>query len=267
LDHQTRRVSQWRERLQEEILKGSLMIDTSGSQLGRVNGLSVIQVGDHTFGMPSRISATARLGNGEVVDIEREVDQGGPIHSKGVFILIAYLNRRYARFQPLSLAASLVFEQTYGEVEGDSASAGELCALISALGDVPLRQDLAITGSVNQHGEMQPIGGVCEKIEGFFDICQSRGLTGHQGVIIPHANSRDLMLKQAVVDAAAAGQFHVYAVKHVEQAMELFSGLPAGVANKQGDYPDHTINGIVQQRLAEWLAIRLDLVQQEKAGN
>ncbi|MGD8588621.1 MAG: ATP-binding protein [Chromatiales bacterium] len=264
LDHQTRRVSQLRELLQEEILEGTLMIDTEGRQLGRVNGLSVIQVGDHAFGMPSRISATARLGNGEVVDIEREVDQGGPIHSKGVFILTAYLNRRYARFQPLSLAASLVFEQTYGEVEGDSASAGELCALLSALGDIPLRQDLAITGSVNQHGEMQPIGGVCEKIEGFFDICQSRGLNGRHGVIIPSVNSRDLMLKQAVVDAAAAGQFHVYALKHVEQAMELLSGLTAGVANEQGVYPDHSINGMVQQRLAEWLAIRMDLAHQEK---
>ena len=267
LDHQTRRVSQLREQLQEEILEGNLMIDTSGSQLGRVNGLSVIQVGDHAFGMPSRISATARLGTGEVVDIEREVDQGGPIHSKGVFILTAYINRRYARFQPLSLAATLVFEQTYGEVEGDSASAGELCALLSALGDIPLRQDLAITGSVNQHGEMQPIGGVCEKIEGFFDICRSRGLDGRQGVIIPSVNSRDLMLKQEVVDAAAAGRFHTYALKHVEQAMELLSGLPAGVADEQGIYPDRTINGMVQQRLAEWLAIRMDLAHQEKGGN
>jgi lon-related putative ATP-dependent protease len=267
LDHQTRRVSQLREQLQEEILEGTLMIDTSGSQLGRVNGLSVIQVGDHAFGMPTRISATARLGNGEVVDIEREVDQGGPIHSKGVFILTAYINRRYARFQPLSLAATLVFEQTYGEVEGDSASAGELCALLSALGDIPLRQNLAITGSVNQHGEMQPIGGVCEKIEGFFDICRSRGLDGKQGVIIPETNSRDLMLKQEVVDAAAAGQFHIYALKHVEQAMELLSGLPAGVADEQGVYPDHTSNGMVQQRLAEWLAIRLDLAHQEKGEN
>jgi len=265
LDHQTRRVSQLREQLQEEILEGTLMIDTEGRQLGRVNGLSVIQVGDHAFGMPSRISATARLGNGEVVDIEREVDQGGPIHSKGVFILTAYLNRRYARFQPLSLAATLVFEQTYGGVEGDSASAGELCALLSALGDIPLRQELAITGSVNQHGEMQPIGGVCEKIEGFFDICQRRGLSGEQGVIIPGANSRDLMLEQAVVDAAAAGRFQVYAVRHVEQAMELLSGLPAGVANEQGVYPEHSINGMVQQRLAEWLAIRLDLARQDKA--
>ena len=266
LDHQTRRVSQLREQLQEEILEGTLMIDTEGRQLGRVNGLSVIQVGDHAFGMPSRISATARLGNGEVVDIEREVDQGGPIHSKGVFILTAYLNRRYARFQPLSLAATLVFEQTYGEVEGDSASAGELCALLSALGDIPLRQELAITGSVNQHGEMQPIGGVCEKIEGFFDICQRRGLNGRHGVIIPSVNSRDLMLKQAVVDAAAAGQFHVYALKHVEQAMELLSDLPAGLADERGVYPERSINGMVQQRLAEWLAIRLDLAHQEKSG-
>ncbi len=265
LDHQSGRVSQLKEQLQEEILNGTLMIDTTGIQLGRVNGLSVIQMGDYAFGMPSRISATARLGNGEVVDIEREVDQGGPIHSKGVFILSAYINRRYARYQPLSLAATLVFEQTYGEVEGDSASAGELCVLLSALGDIPLKQSLAITGSVNQHGEMQPIGGVCEKIEGFFDICQARGLDGSQGVIIPSANSRHLMLNQAVIDAAAAGQFQVYAVRHVEQAMELLSGLSAGVADDQGIYPSQTINGLVQQRLAEWLAIRMDLAQHDKS--
>jgi lon-related putative ATP-dependent protease len=267
LDHQTRRLSQLWELLQEEILEGNLMIDTSGRQLGRVNGLSVVQAGDLAFGMPTRISATARLGSGEMVDIEREVEQGGPIHSKGVFILSAYINRRYARYQPLSLAATLVFEQTYAEVEGDSASAAELCALLSALGDIPLRQDLAITGSVNQHGEMQPIGGVCEKIEGFFDICAMRGLTGQQGVIIPYANRHDLMLKQALVDAVRAAKFHVFAVKHVEQAMELLSGLDAGVANERGVYPDRTINGMVQQRLAEWLAIRLDLAHQEKLEN
>lgn len=266
LDHQTHRVSQLREQLQEEIINGTLMIDTHGSQLGRVNGLSVIQVGDYAFGVPSRISATARLGSGEIIDIEREVEQGGAIHSKGVYILSAYINRRYSRYQPLSLAATLVFEQTYGEVEGDSASAGELCALLSAMGDIPIRQNLAITGSVNQHGEMQPIGGVCEKIEGFFDICQTRGLDSSQGVIIPTANRRDLMLKQAVIDASAAGQFQIYAVKHVEQAMELLSGLPAGVADAKGIYPDHSINGMVQQRLAEWLAIRMELAQHEKGG-
>jgi lon-related putative ATP-dependent protease len=267
LAHQVRRIGQFKERLQEEILNNTLMIDTSGVQLGRVNGLSVMQVGDHAFGLPSRISATARLGGGEVVDIEREVDQGGPIHSKGVFILSAYINRRYARYQPLSLAATLVFEQTYGEVEGDSASAGELCALLSALGDIPIKQSLAITGSVNQHGEMQPIGGVCEKIEGFFDICSARGLSGSQGVIIPRSNERDLMLKQEVIDAAAAGHFQIYSVSHVEQAMELLSGLPAGVADARGIYPDGTINGLVQQRLAEWLAIRMDMSRQEKGAD
>lgn len=268
LDNQVRRVSQLKEHLHEEILNNTLMIDTSGIQLGRVNGLSVIQVGDFAFGMPSRISATARLGNGELIDIEREVDQGGPIHSKGVFILSAYLNRRYARYQPLSVAATLVFEQTYGEVEGDSASAGELCALLSALGDIPVKQSLAITGSVNQHGEMQAIGGVCEKIEGFFDICLARGLDGSQGVIIPSANARDLMLKQEILEAAEAGRFRVYAVGHVEQAMQLLSDLPPGVADSQGVYPPQSINGRVQQHLAEWLAIRMELAQQsEKSDN
>ncbi len=259
IQQQLRRVSQYCELLQQEILNGILMIDTDGIQLGRVNGLAVVQVGDHAFGLPNRISATARIGSGEVIDIEREVDQGGPIHSKGVFILAAYLNRRYARYQPLSVAATLVFEQTYGEVEGDSASAGELCALLSVLGDIPIRQSLAITGSVNQHGEMQPIGGVCEKIEGFFDICDKRGLDGTQGVIIPETNVRDLMLKRAVVEAAEAGQFHVYAVKHVEQALELLTGLPAGVADDQGIYSEETLNGKVQARLAEWFALRLSL--------
>ncbi|KRT53611.1 Lon protease family protein [endosymbiont of Ridgeia piscesae] len=259
IEHQQRRVGQLQERMQQEILDGILMIDTGGIQLGRVNGLSVIQVGDYSFGMPNRISATARIGSGEVIDIEREVDMGGPIHSKGVFILSAYLNRRYARYQPLSVSATLVFEQNYGEVEGDSASAGELCALLSALGDLPLKQSLAITGSVNQHGEMQPIGGVCEKIEGFFDICQARGLDGSHGVIIPQVNLSDLMLKKSLREAAAEGLFSIYVVRHVEQAMELFTGMLAGVADEQGVYPKQTVNGKVQVRLAEWFALRLQL--------
>jgi lon-related putative ATP-dependent protease len=267
IDQQHYRVGQIMERLQEEILEGTLMIDTHGAQLGRVNGLFVIQLGDHAFGLPSRISATARLGSGEVVDIEREVDLAGPIHSKGVFILSAYINRRYARYQPLSVAATLVFEQTYGEIEGDSASAGELCALLSALGDIPIRQNLAITGSVNQHGELQAIGGVCEKIEGFFDICSARGLDGSHGVIVPKSNIGDLMLKQEVVEAAEEGRFHVYAVKHVEAAMELLCGLPSGVADDQGVYPAGSFNGMIQQKLAEMLAIRMQFADQSRASS
>ncbi len=256
-----RRLGQMRERIQEEILRGTLFIDTQGVQLGQVNGLSVMALGDQAFGTPTRISATARLGHGEVVDIQREVEQAGPIHSKGVLILSAYLGRRYARFQPLCLSASLVFEQTYGPVEGDSASVAELCALLSAIGDIPLKQALAITGSVNQHGEVQAIGGVNEKIEGFFDICQARGLTGAEGVIIPHANRKHLMLNQAVREAVARGDFQIHAVAHVDQALELLTGLPAGQPDKDGLYPPASINGQIQERLATFFAVRQQINQ------
>ncbi len=259
LDAQRRRVDQMRERLQEEILRGTLMIDTRGAQLGRINALTVIFSGDHAFGMPTRISATARIGNGELVDIQREVDQAGPIHSKGVFILTAYLAKRYAKYQPLCLSASLVFEQTYGAIEGDSASTAELCALLSAIGDLPLSQSLAITGSVNQHGEVQAIGGVNEKIEGFFDICQARGLDGSHGVIIPKANKAHLMLRRDVIEAVASGAFHVYAVSHVEQAMELLTGQLIGKPDADGSYPLESVNGQVLLRLAEWFQIRQQL--------
>ncbi len=256
IDAQRRRLDQLREHIQQDIVRGTLLIDTDGVQLGRVNGLSVMQLGNHTFGAPVRISATARLGNGEVVDIQREVDQAGPIHAKGVFILAAYLGRRYARFQPLCLSASLVFEQTYGSVEGDSASLAELCALLSAIADLPIRQSLAVTGSVNQHGEVQAIGGINEKIEGFFDVCAARGLTGEQGVIIPKSNRKHLMLRHDVVEAAGQGRFGIYAVGHADQAMELLTGQPAGVPDQQGAYPPGSVNGQLQQRLAELYLIR-----------
>jgi predicted ATP-dependent protease len=193
------------------------------------------------------------------VDIQREVDQAGPIHYKGVFILTAYLAKRYAKYQPLCLSASLVFEQTYGAIEGDSASTAELCALLSAIGDLPLSQSLAITGSVNQHGEVQAIGGVNEKIEGFFDICQARGLDGSHGVIIPKANKAHLMLRRDVIEAVASGAFHVYAVSHVEQAMELLTGQPIGKPDADGSYPLESVNGQVLLRLAEWFQIRQQL--------
>jgi predicted ATP-dependent protease len=256
LDAQDRRLGQIRERLHEAILRGTLLIDTKGAQLGQVNGLSVLQLGDYSFGAPTRISATARLGSGEVIDIEREVDQGGEIHSKGVLILSSYLASRYARHQPLSLDASLVFEQTYGQIEGDSASVAELCALLSAIGDVPIRQTIAVTGSVNQHGQIQAIGGVNQKIEGFFDICRARGLDGSHGVVIPAANEKDLMLRDDVVTAAAAGQFHVYTAQHVDEAMEILTGVSAGHPDTNAQYPAGTVNGQVQHRLAEWTALR-----------
>ncbi len=264
IDSHRHRANQLQEHLQEEILKGRIRLETDGTQLAQVNGLTVIQLGDYTFGAPTRISATARMGGGEVIDIERETEQGGPIHSKGVLILSSYLGERYAKHQPLSLSASLVFEQTYSIVEDYSASAAELCALLSAIGDIPIKQSLAITGSINQHGQLQAIGGACEKIEGFFDICKARGLTGDQGVIIPTANARDLMLNRELVAAAEAGEFSVFTVDHIEQAMELLTGLPAGMPDAQGVYPEGTINHRIQLRLDEWIALRLHYAGQTK---
>jgi len=225
---QIRRADRLRERVQEGIQRGTILIDTSGERVGQVNGLSVVALGNYAFGYPSRITARVRMGKGEVVDIEREVALGGPIHSKGVLILSSFLGARYAAERPLSLSASLVFEQSYSSVEGDSASLAELCALLSALADVPIKQSLAVTGSVDQYGRVQPIGGVNEKIEGFFDICKARGLTGEQGVIIPATNVQHLMLKQEVIEAVEAGQFHIYPVKTVDEGLELLTGIPAG---------------------------------------
>ena len=202
-----------------------MLIDTAGQTVGQVNALAVYLLGDYAFGKPTRITATARLGAGKVLDIEREVDLGGKIHSKAMMIISSLLANRYARNQPLPLAASLVFEQSYGGIEGDSASVAELVALISAIASIPVRQDLAVTGSLNQHGQVQAIGGVNEKIEGFFDICFSRGLSGTQGVVIPAANEVHLMLRQDVLDAVAAGNFHIYSVSSIDQALEILTGF------------------------------------------
>jgi len=256
IDNQRHRLDQVRERLQEAIQRDTLLIDTQGVQLAQANGLSVLQIADYAFGMPTRISATARIGPGELVDIERETTLGGPVHAKGVLIISSYLAYRYARHQPLSLSASLVFEQTYGEVEGDSASAAELCALLSAIGDLPLSQSLAITGSINQHGEMQAIGGVNEKIEGFFDICNARGLSGKQGVIIPVANVQDLMLNEELVDAAVAGKFSIYAASHIDEVMTLLTGIEAGQPDIKGIYRENTVNAHIQMQLFQWTSLR-----------
>jgi lon-related putative ATP-dependent protease len=252
IDNQIYRVDRIRERIQEEIQRGTLLIDTEGSKSGRVNGLSVVDLGNFMFGRPSRITARVRVGENQVVDIEREVELGGPIHSKGVFILSAFIGSRYVLDQPLALSASLVFEQSYGEIEGDSASAAELFALLSALADTPLRQSLAVTGSINQHGEIQPIGGVNEKIEGFFDVCEQRGLTGDQGVIIPASNVQHLMLRENVQRAVEAGRFAVYAIDTVDDGIELLSGLPAGERNADGLFPEGSINQRVEQTLARY---------------
>ncbi len=252
IDARVARSDRVRDRLLEQILRGTLLIDTTGSRAGQVNGLSVVQLGGFSFGMPHRISARVRLGAGRVVDIEREVELGGPIHSKGVLILSGFLAGRYAPNQPLSLSASLVFEQSYGGVEGDSASSAELYALISALADAPLNQSLAVTGSVNQHGEVQAIGGVNEKIEGFFDVCRARGLSGDQGVLIPASNVKNLMLRREVVEAVAAGRFHVYPVATIDQGIEILTGVPAGQRDAAGQFPGGTINYGVERRLSEF---------------
>jgi lon-related putative ATP-dependent protease len=245
-----------RERIEEEILRGSLLIDTDGAKVAQVNGLSVVTLGDYSFGAPTRITATTRLGDGQVIDIQREVELGGAIHSKGVLILSAFLAARFSGNRPHSLAASLVFEQTYGEVEGDSASLAELCALLSSLADVPIRQSLAVTGSVNQLGEVQPIGAVNEKVEGFFEICHARGLTGTQGVLIPATNVDELMLRDDVIAAARDGAFRIFPVRTVDEAIEVLTGLPAGDAEPVGEGPQSSVNGRVAARLREYSTAR-----------
>jgi len=259
IDAQIYRASRVRERMQEQIVRDIVLIDTAGEQVGQINGLSVISLGQYSFGRPSRITARVALGRGKVMDIEREVELGGPLHSKGVLILTGYLSACYAPTHPLSLTASLVFEQSYGGVDGDSASSAELYALLSALAEVPLRQSLAVTGSVNQLGQVQAIGGVNEKIEGFFDLCQTRGLTGQQGVLIPQANVNHLMLRHDVVQAVADGRFNIYPVATINQGLEILTGLPAGERDETGQFPEGSVNRRVEARLlafsSRWLAL------------
>lgn len=264
VDHQLFRASRVRERIQDEIQRNTIYIDTDGARVGQINGLSVLSMGNHSFGQPSRITATVHIGEGHVVDIEREVELGGPIHSKGVLILSSFIAARYAQDHPLSLSASLVFEQSYGGVDGDSASLAELCTLLSALAGIPIRQSLAMTGSVNQHGQVQPIGGVNEKIEGFFEVCRNRGLTGDQGVLIPASNVKHLMLRADVVTAAEQGRFHIYPVETVDQAIELLTGVPAGQPDAQWQYPEGSVNRQVQERLTEMSLVRQTFADQAK---
>ncbi|RME62147.1 MAG: ATP-dependent protease, partial [Caldilineae bacterium] len=265
---EAQRYRAWRipERSQEAILDGLINIQTDGAVVGQINGLSVMQLGSLMFGRPSRITARVTMGRGEVVDIEREVALGGPLHSKGVLILSSFLSTRYATDFPLSLHASLVFEQSYGGVDGDSASSTELYALLSAISGVPIKQALAVTGSVDQLGNVQAIGGVNEKIEGFFALCKERGLTGEQGVLIPQANVRHLMLRKEVVDAVEAGQFHIYPVRHVDEGIELLTGVPAGEPDENGVFPEGSINRRVQDRLRAF-AERWYAFQRQRNGN
>jgi len=238
-----------KDKIQESINRDYIFIDTEGEKTGQVNGLSVSMIGNSKFGRPNRITARVQLGKGEIVDIEREVEMGGPIHSKGVLILKGFLGERYAKKQPLSLSASIVFEQSYSNIDGDSASSAELYTLLSAIGKVPIRQNFGVTGSVNQHGKVQPIGGVNEKIEGFFDVCKKRELTGKQGVLIPKANEKNLMLRKDVIDAVEADKFYIYSVETVDEGMEILTGLEMGHPDKDGLYPEGTINRKVTDQL------------------
>ncbi|HME20966.1 MAG TPA: AAA family ATPase [Acetobacteraceae bacterium] len=253
---QRRRASRVEERGREMILRDIALIATGGSSVGQVNGLSVLALAGHAFGRPTRITARVRPGAGRIVDIEREVELGGPLHSKGVLILSGFLAGRYALGVPMSLYASLVFEQSYGGVDGDSASSAELYSLLSALAELPLRQDLAVTGSVDQHGTVQAIGGVNEKIEGFFDVCAARGLTGTQGVLIPHSNAQHLMLRADVVAACAAGRFAVYPVHTIDEGIRLLTGRDAGERGDDGLYPKDNVNRLVEDRLAAFAKAR-----------
>jgi lon-related putative ATP-dependent protease len=253
---QIARQSRIRDRMQESILREIALVDTAGTAIGQVNGLSVVGLGGFAFGRPSRITARVSPGAGRVLDIEREVELGGPVHSKGVLILSGFLSGRFALEAPISLFASLVFEQSYGMVEGDSASSAELYTLLSALSEVPIRQDLAVTGSVNQHGMIQAIGGVNEKIEGFFDVCQARGLTGTQGVLIPASNVQHLMLRDDVVQACESGRFAVYPVGTIDEGITLLTGSPAGTRGVDGRFPEGTINRLVEDRLSRFAAAR-----------
>jgi lon-related putative ATP-dependent protease len=251
IEQQKFRASRLKEELEESIKRGLLLIDTQNKKVGQINALSYLRLGSFAFGEPVRISARVRVGSGEVIDIDREVRLSGAIHSKGVLILSGYLAGHYAKDKSLSLSASIVFEQSYGMIDGDSASAAEACVLLSAIGDFPIKQSIAITGSMNQHGHVQAIGGVNEKIEGFFDICSMRGLTGDQGVIIPHANITKLMLKNSVVQAAKSGLFHIYAVQTIDEAISILADLPAGTRNKAGNFPKNSVNFLVEAQLAK----------------
>jgi len=239
------------ERIRDMINRGIIMIDAEGEVVGQVNGLSIYALGDIVFGKPSRITAKTFLGRGGVINIERESQLSGPIHNKGVMILSGYLGWKYAQDKPLSLSASLCFEQSYEGVEGDSASSAELYAILSSLSDIPIRQGIAVTGSVNQKGEIQPIGGVNQKIEGFFKVCQAKGLNGDQGVLIPHQNLRNLMLRDEVVDAVGRGQFHIYSARTIDEGIEILTGIPAGERRKNGTYPKSAVNYLVDKHLRE----------------
>jgi predicted ATP-dependent protease len=240
------------ERVQEQVKKDIFWVETTGSRVGQINCLSILQTGDHTFGKPGRITANVSMGKAGVVTIDRESDLSGKTHTKGVMVLSGFLREHFAQERPLALTASLCFEQTYGMVDGDSASSTELFAILSAISEVPIYQGIAVTGSVSQKGEIQPVGGVTRKIEGFFDICKYKGLTGIQGVIMPEKNVKDLMLKKELVAAVAAGRFHIYPIKRIEDGVEILMGMKAGRRRKDRTYPKGTLFRLVDDRLSSY---------------
>lgn len=262
-----RRLGRMQARVIDAIRRETLLIDTSGECVGQVNGLSITDLGEFRFGHPVRITATTRIGTGDVVDIEREVELGGAIHSKGMMILSSALSSRYAPDLPLSLRGSVVFEQSYGGVEGDSASVAELSALLSSLSRLPIRQYIAVTGSVNQLGRVQVVGGVNEKIEGFFDVCRERGLDGSHGVIIPQDNVKHLMLREDVVEAVRRDEFRIFAVRHVDEAITILTGVDAGERGDDGAFPEGSVNALVEQQLVEYATARRSFVKEAMASD
>jgi predicted ATP-dependent protease len=245
------RASLFQDRMRERMADGTIKIEVSGEKIGQVNGLSVLQLGDMTFGQPSRITASVGLGKQGVVNVEREANMSGPIHTKGMLILSGYLTQKFAQDKPLSLNAHVAFEQNYGGVAGDSASSTELYAILSALSDSPIKQGIAVTGSVNQKGEVQAIGGVNEKIEGFFEICKLKGLTGEQGVMIPSSNEQNLMLKQEVIAAVEKGEFHIWSIETIEDGIEVLTGVKAGERAKDGTFDNNSIFDRADSRLGQ----------------
>ena len=252
IEERIERVNKYDQRLVEMIQNGTIMIDTTGEKVGQINGLSVMNIGDYSFGKPAKITANTYVGKSGIVNIEREVEMSGTTHSKGVMILSAYIGEKFAQDRPLSLAASLCFEQMYNGVDGDSASSTELYAILSSLSELPIKQNIAVTGSVNQKGEIQPIGGLTDKIEGFFNICKLRGLTGDQGIIMPYQNIKNLNLNDEVIKAVKDGMFHIYAIKNVDEGIELLTGVPAGKKNKNGEYPAGSVNYLVNEKLKKY---------------
>jgi lon-related putative ATP-dependent protease len=267
IDRKNYRVNLIEEKIQEMIDDGTILIDSDGRVVGQVNGLSVYNLGDYMFGKPSRITAKTSLGKAGIINIEREAEMSGPIHNKGVYILAGYLRGKYAQDKPITMSASLCFEQSYSGVEGDSASSTEIYALLSSISGLPLRQDIAVTGSVNQKGEIQPIGGVNEKIEGFFDVCRAKGLTGSQGVMIPHLNVADLMLRKDVVQAVKESKFHIYPVKTIDQGIEILTGVQAGENLEDGRFKEGTVNDRVDKKLRELGAKIKEFEGKEEEGN